>query len=254
MDKQIYEAGAGANHLQVIRTVNLWSGHQVIELRLGRQRAAAIQVEDGKPAYRYMQQFMLGAALHPDAKRVLILGGGVGVVAAALHAALPEAVIEVVEPDERLQALGERYFQVPQDERIRWHTTTAEAYMATDSGPRYDLIFIDVFTPDTSHIDGGEIPASVQDLQFMRKVASRLLQKGMILQNVIGVWSEQSNLVRQIALNYRKSGLQVYPCLMVQATKPGLEQNIVLVADEDPIPLKKRLLTKGLTEFASVVF
>lgn len=93
------------------------------------------------------------------APRLLILGGGGGVLALLYARLLPSAIIDVVEPSEAVFALGQRYFGLRcavgstahRGGTIHCHRARARSYVRRYRGrPKYDLIALDAFENDGS--------------------------------------------------------------------------------------------------------
>lgn len=78
--------------------------------------------------------------------RLLILGGGGGVLAQLYAQALPSAIIDVVESSSAVLALAQRYFGLRCGRtKLCCHRRHARAYARQYRGPKYDLIALDAF-------------------------------------------------------------------------------------------------------------
>lgn len=107
------------------------------------------------PMQDYTAQFMFVLALLPRdilaAKpRLLILGGGGGLLATLYRQTLPGAVIDVVEPSKAVLTLAQRYFGLQCADATQCHHMGAQGFVrqrgeAQQQEAAYDLIVVDAF-------------------------------------------------------------------------------------------------------------
>ena len=95
----------------------------------------------------YSQGFMLALLWRSRPKRIFVAGFGGGRIPLVLHHYFPEALIDSTDVDPGIADLARKYFGVEYDDRQRLFISDAREYLeASDSGVRYDLVFIDAFS------------------------------------------------------------------------------------------------------------
>ena len=210
---------------QVVDT--LYDGRPARVLYSGDRQAAQSGVaRDDQPdmLFDYNQRlFELVTQLAP--RRLLLIGGGVGTLATALLRALPELVIDMVEPDERLVALGRQFFGLPQTERLRLHATDGRSFLRQQAA-RYDMLLLDAFTHTT-------IPRELKTLEAFRAYASHLRQPGVLAMNLISGYYSPSS---QVLGTLYAAALQTFEVVDIFLAGQGyslwLPQNFVLTAQK----------------------
>ncbi|HEY4160551.1 MAG TPA: fused MFS/spermidine synthase [Candidatus Saccharimonadales bacterium] len=177
MQHILWEGDTPYGHYQVVDET--YDGRPARLLYSGDRRAAQSGVaQDDKPdlLFDYNQRlFELAISLVP--KRILLIGGGVFTLPAALLPALPHTLIDVVEPDSGLPELAGRFFGLPDSDRLRIFTADGRSYLR-EHAERYDLIIIDAY----SHTI---IPREIKTLQAFRAYRDHLEAKGVLAMNVI---------------------------------------------------------------------
>jgi spermidine synthase len=178
---------------------------------------------------RYTRFLTLALSFVPEPKRVLILGLGGGSFPKRLYKDFPGVAIDVVDIDPAVVAIATRYFQVPNDGRLRLNIQDGRRFMRETSA-RYDLIFLDAYNSDT-------IPFHLTTREFFQEVQRHLAPGGVMVSNVIGALrGGQSRFFRALYRTIAESFPTVYT---VPTYDPGAgfifgEINIILFATEDP--------------------
>ena len=126
---------------------------------------------------RYTRFLALSVAFRPEPKRVLILGLGGGSFPKRLHRDFPDVAIDVVDIDPEVIAIATRYFQVPEDARLRLHPQDGRRFVQ-QANAKYDLIFLDAYNSDT-------IPFHLTTREFYQEVAAHLAPGGFVVSNII---------------------------------------------------------------------
>ncbi len=114
---------------------------------------------------------------------VLILGfaaGTIGRQLLALYAAPPGVQVTGVEVDGEVAALGETYFSLPRDERLRVICDQDARVFLDRSEQTFDFVVIDTFA-DQIHI-----PFQMCSLEFFRAVRGHLREDGLLAANISG--------------------------------------------------------------------
>ena len=110
------------------------------------------------------------------AARVAILGNAAGTTARAFGVYYPEALIDGVEIDPAVSAVGRRCFGLADNPRLTVVTADARPFLQA-SRARYDLIFIDAYRQPY-------VPFYLATREFFRLVRQRLRPGGLVALNV----------------------------------------------------------------------
>jgi len=123
---------------------------------------------------------MLSALLfHPAPRRVLLIGLGGGSLAKFIWQHFPECRLDVVENRTLVHSVAQRYFKLPDDDRINIHITDAAEFIhhADSEHSAYDLILLDAFTAD------GVAP-STTSMMFFAACRASLAADGVMAANL----------------------------------------------------------------------
>ncbi len=197
--------------------------------------------------FDYTRFYALGPAHSPEAKNILMLGGGGYSVPKWLLSgksglANPrEMNLVVVELDPAMTSIAKSDFALKDDSRLKIRHEDARAFLNSQQD-KYDLVFVDVFN---SHYS---VPFHVGTRQAAKEMARALAPGGMLLMNVISaVEGEDGRLFRSIyhALGESFEEVDVY-CVSLPE-RPGEVQNLMLAAyHQKPAREKKRLAKVGI--------
>jgi spermidine synthase len=121
---------------------------------------------------------MLLPLLFQHPQRVLLLGLGGGALVNYLHQYL-DCTIDVVELNQTVIQLAQKYFLLPQSERVQIYHTDADQFLHNNHS-KYDLILVDLFSAAG--------PASLLGKKaFYRRCDKRLTDQGVM---AVNLWRE----------------------------------------------------------------
>jgi len=192
---------------------------------------SAIDMADGyRSEITYPNYADLALAVNPDAKRVLVLGLGAGAVPKRWWRDYPDMTIDAVEIDPAVVDVSRRYFDLPQDSRIRVITQDARRFVQT-TDRTYDVVFIDAYYADS-------LPFHLTTTEFFAEVKKRMAPDGVMAYNVIGsVRGERSKLFRgmhrTVAATWRNQW--VFPIGIGETPLPELNRNIIVLASDTDV-------------------
>lgn len=126
----------------------------------------------------YTRALLLTLLWRPAPQRVCMLGFGGGRISLALHAHLPDVVIDNVDIDPAFEMIAADYFGVAFDERQRLHIADAQAYLQS-TPHRYDIIIMDAFSDARDNLD------HLATAEFYALCRERLLPGGVIGANLL---------------------------------------------------------------------
>ncbi|MBW6468744.1 MAG: fused MFS/spermidine synthase [Coriobacteriia bacterium] len=198
-------------------------------LRFDRSRQTSVDVNDPVISkIRYPDYLHLAFAANPGAERVLVLGLGGGALPARMLRDYPQVRVDSVEIDPVVVDVAERFFALPEDERLRVYIEDARRYVQR-TGERYDIIVVDCYHADA-------LPFHLTTQEFFEEIDDVLEPGGVVAYNIISaVEGERSDLFRSL---YRTTGtvwdhLWVFPVSRDgQAESMKANRNIVLLATD----------------------
>jgi spermidine synthase len=179
--------------------------------------------------FEYTRFFAKFRAIHPRARRFLVVGSGCGTLVEHLLDESPDNRIDAVELDPQLTELGRRFFKFREDPRLTVHHEDARTFLRR-SDASYDVIFVDVFHSLT-------IPFHLATVEAFRETAARLAPGGIIMANVIAAAEgPRDGLLRAIVSTYKAVFPQVRIFAMIDPEDGDLLQNFIVVASADKEP------------------
>jgi spermidine synthase len=230
----VLEMDSYYNHIRVAED----SGTRYMDFDNLRQ-SAMLLTDPWDLRLRYTRFLSLALAFQPDPRRALILGLGGGSFPKRLHRDFPQVTVDAVDIDPEILAIAKRYFQVPEDPRLRLHTRDGRQFVQqTDA--RYDLVFLDAYNSDT-------IPFHLTTREFYREVRARLTPGAVVVSNIIGhLRGPESAFFRA---TYRTLSevfpvVHVIPTYDVSQGVPLGEINIILIAMRDGTRLPRSELMR----------
>lgn len=139
-------------------------------------QSAVYQDDRGELVFWYTNE-MARIALQRQPKSILILGGGAFTLPQYLADKLPNARIDVVEIDPKLEAISKEYFHYKSPANVALHFEDARTFVNRE-GTQYDMILVDVYG-DTM------IPFTFMTAEYGRAISQHLQPDGMILANLV---------------------------------------------------------------------
>lgn len=190
-------------------------------------------------AVPYTRYYRLAAHFRPDARRILMLGGG-GLsfpkYLAANPGEFPGAAMDVVEIDPGMTAMAREFFGFIDSPAIALHHDDARRFLsaASSRGPQggpggYQVALVDVFT---SHL---AVPFHLTTRETLTALSASLDEGGVVLVNCISPAEGPKNgFYRALLATYRSVFPRVESFLVQNPDRPQELQNIVLAAFKNP--------------------
>lgn len=191
--------------------------------------------------FNYTRFYALAPAHIPDARSVLMLGGGGYSVPKWLLSSkspLPEDVqVTVVELDPAMTRAAREYFALPDDPRLEIRHEDARAFLNRQD-KKFDLIFMDVFN---SHYS---IPFQMGTDEAIGELRRATAPGGAVAINLISaIEGEDGRLFRSIFANLAKHFADVQVYCVGRPGEPEKVQNLVVLAFPDADHLATPQLT-----------
>ena len=179
--------------------------------------AQCVMLDSGQPgsSYTYGME-ALGRGLSPDAKRILVLGLGGGVLPMRFAAA--DVEIDVVEINTESIPLAEEYFNY--DAEVANHFVMDARVFVRETEEKYDLILADLFHGDAT-------PEYLLTVEFMSDLGKCLTPEGGVVFNMVG---HSDPRFEPALYSYVKTVNVVWPHVNVyHPGNPGL-RNLMMLA------------------------
>jgi spermidine synthase len=200
--------------------------------------SGGLVLDDGGMAFDYTKYFDLYRMFTPELKAALAIGGGAYTVPRSILRDSPRASVDVAEIDPSLHALALRYFDLPDDARLKNHVIDGRRFLH-DTENRYDLIFSDAYRSFIS------APPQFATLEFFRLARSRLNEDGVLIANFYGSLAPESRAVIYSVLRTMRAAFpQVYVIATVSPASEEL-QNFIFVGHNASKPERRADLGKA---------
>ncbi len=167
-------------------TVQVLQRDERRELRFGNHitQSAVSTTDPDTLQLDYTRAMMAGFLFAPEAEEILHIGLGGGSLPRFIHQHLPNARQTVIELSAEVIEVAYRYFFLPVSPRLEVFQGEGEAFLS-DSGKKFDLIFLDAFNADGA-------PGNLNEQPFLKEARAHLTGRGWLIDNVWG--SDHKNL------------------------------------------------------------
>ena len=118
-----------------------------------------------------------------EQKQVLIVGLGGGAMIHFYEHYDPEVKVDVVEIDEKVVELAEKYFDVRTQKNTKIITEDAFKYFKSNKA-RYDVIYMDAFLKPSEKTDATGQPLRLKMLEFSKGLREQLTPEGIVVINL----------------------------------------------------------------------
>jgi spermidine synthase len=133
-------------------------------------------------ALPYARVALLGLALVPEPRRILVLGLGGGTLPRFMHRYYPDTVIDAVDIDPEVVHVAREFFGFRDSRTLRAHVADGRRFIEETREP-YDVIFLDAFGTRS-------VPPHLTTHEFLQAVRRALKPEGVVIGNV---WSGEFN-------------------------------------------------------------
>jgi spermidine synthase len=235
--RSVVYAADGLYERIVIRDIP-YRGRTARILLQDRNVSGGLVLDDGTMAFDYTRYFDLYRLFTPELKTALAIGGGAYTVPRSILHDSPRAIVDVAEIDPSLHGLALRYFDLPDDARLRNHVIDGRRFLH-DTQERYDLIFSDAYRSFIS------APPQFATLEFFRLARSRLKEDGVLIANFYGSLAPDTRAtIYSVLRTMRAAFPQVYVIATVDPASEEL-QNFIFVGHNASRPERRADLGKA---------
>ena len=230
--KTLYERDSLYHHIRVVQDTN-WR-----RLHFDESFQSEMDLENPlEMAFLYTSYLHVGVIAHPQPSRVLFIGLGGGSAPKKFLNDYPSLkAVDVVEIDPEVVKVARKYFQLPDDPRLRifaqdgriFVEKTAREIAAGKTDP-YDMVIIDAYTASS-------IPYHLTTREFVAAVRKTLSRDGVVVSNIIGAFAGPaspllSSMTRTIKSVFPQTYL--FPTWNWEGKNDYAENNVILVATAD---------------------
>jgi spermidine synthase len=184
--------------------------------------------------FLYTSYLHLGVVAHPEPSRALFIGlGGGSAPKKFLHDYPSLKAVDVVEIDPEVIKVARRYFELPDDPRLRIIAQDGRIFVektareiAAGRSAAYDMVIVDAY-------NASSIPYHLTTREFVAAVRQILSPNGVIVSNIIGAFAgPSSQLLRSMTRTVASVFPQTYlfPTWDLRGQNDYLEGNVILVA------------------------
>lgn len=176
--------------------------------------------------FNYTRMFFSALYIKPEPKKILIIGLGGGSFPQALMKILPNTEIDIVEIDQDIITIAEKYFLFKPNNNVTIFTQDGFDFVQKAKDETYDLIFIDAFTEDY-------VPPNFLTTEFVANIKKILTKTGIVVINSFGTKSKYYQLESDL---YQKAFTNV-----INLTTG----NMVIIATNDQLPSHTQIIQQA---------
>ena len=216
------------SHTSAYHEINVTDYGFLRVLRFQRNRQSSMYLDAPFDTdFEYPAYFHIALALNPEASRSLLIGLGGGSVAKRMWRDYPEMRLDAVELDPDVVDVAQRFFALPEDERIGVYVDDGRRFLET-CPDTYDVVMVDAFDED-------RVPRQLTTEEFLRTARDRLAPDGVVAYNFIGsLRGDHSKPFRSLYRTLRN----VWRNVWVFTVDEGVETegaNLMLFATDAPV-------------------
>jgi spermidine synthase len=236
----IYDHNTPYNRIRVMERPN--QGKRTRILFLDTTVEGGIVTGSESLPVEYQNTWKLVQELGIPVKRALCIGAGAFGVPERLSQAYPSAIIDVVEIDPKVIAVGFNFFDLARFQNIVPIAEDGRLFLNRTS-ENYDLIFIDAYHGIRY------IPPHLATLEFFRLCERHLSRQGIVMINVISaITGPRSELFQSFGATV-KAVFEFCYAIPLRPSLAGSVQNIVLVCSSASLAEPKQIQLRALSSF-----
>lgn len=194
----------------------------------GARQTAIDTVDRRRLVLAYTRAAMIGLAVVPHPRKILVVGLGGGAMPTFLRRNFPDATIDLAELDPAVMDVAKRFFFFAEDVNMKVHIGDGRNFIENCRGG-YDIIFLDAYGIDY-------IPYALATREFLLAVKIKLSAEGIVVGNV---WGMPSN---ELYFSMVKTYRDVFPELHI--IRAPLSSNHILISSARRLNLTPRRLVQ----------
>lgn len=188
----------------------------------GRQSVMFLDSEE--LASEYTKYYRLFKHFNPQARRVLMIGGGAYSYPKDFLIKNPEGLIDVVELDPEITNFAKKYFRLKDDPRLTIYHQDGRTFLNTTE-TKYDAILTDAFYSSLA------IPFQLTTKEVAQKFYDILSEDGVVIMNTISaIEGDMGKFLRAEYRTYKEIFPQVYLLPVYNVEDAYSVKNVMLIA------------------------
>ncbi len=209
--------------------VLIYDEENIRYMEIANDESSGMYLNSDELVFEYTKFYDIAEHFNPELKNGLLIGGGAFSYPKHFLQKFPEANLDVVEIDEKLTELSEKYFKLDtKNPRLKIYNEDGRTYL-NKTTKKYDVIFGDAFKSFYS------IPTQLTTKEAVQKNYDALNENGVVVLNVISsIEGDTGKFTRAEYRTYAEVFPQVYLFPTKDPDNPTLIQNITLVALKSP--------------------
>lgn len=161
------------------------SGRRCLKFTVRREehdQSCQYTADPQRLVFPYARMMFASLLANPAPKRVLMVGLGGGSIPLVLQRLVPGTVVDVVEIDDAVVRVAERYFRFRSGPTMKVAVQDARVFVrrALQRRQQYDLIMLDAFT-------GDYIPEHLMTKEFLLECRQLLSPQGVLVANTFAI-------------------------------------------------------------------
>jgi spermidine synthase len=197
-------------------------------LKLDSTMEGAQEIATGNLVFPYQHYWQLAEVFCPSIERAAFLGAGAFGMPQQLSRRFPAAIIDAVEIDPEVIAVGRKYFRLDEYPNIRAFAADARRHVRTSEGD-FDFVFGDAY-------NGVQyVPAHLVTREFFTEIRDRMTPSGVFVMNLIGsAQGPSSELFERVKSTI--DSVFAHTALFGTAPRvPSERQNLIITASAAPL-------------------
>jgi len=187
--------------------------------------------QDNDLVFDYLKAYRLSSFFHPEIKNALMIGGGAYTYPRDFIKRNPQASLDIVEIDDKLEKIAKDYFNLNDDARVKIYNQDGRTFL-NENQNKYDCVFMDAYNSRFS------IPFQLTTAETVDKIYSALNDDGIVLANIIsGIEGDSGKFLRAEIATYKTKFPQILVFPLKKEASPKEAQNILLVALKSDKPI-----------------
>ncbi len=194
-----------------------------------RTMSSGVYLEKDDLAFEYSRYFKMYPLLQPNVRNVLVIGAGAYIMPMEMLTELPDATIDVVEIEKKLEEVSKEFFGLTDNPRLKLHFQDGRRFLHNQEHP-YDIIFGDAYSSLWS------LPSHLATQEYFQTAKEKLNPDGFFIGNFIGTLTpEPPSLIPSIMKTFQS----VFPNSYFFAVRSHTDdrQNIIFVGYNSDTPV-----------------
>jgi len=205
------------NRVIVYETTDTKTGRPLRILQINDEKSSAMFTDkDDDLAFEVLKYYRLAEHFNPGFKNSLMIGGSGYAFPKDYLRRNPEATIDVVEIDPGLTDIAHKYFNLPEDSRLKIFHEDGRTYI-NKCKKKYDVVFMDAYKSMLT------VPYQLTTHEAISRISDILKDDGAVYANIISTLNDKNNFFLRSEIATYKS---FFPKVLIFAVQyPHPDEN-----------------------------